>query len=793
MRTPPLLLALVLLAACDGGSGDAAAADAGDAASPPMDGAADAILDAAAADAGREPGEPCQPGGCRRGECVHGVCSTVCAADQDCGDPALVCVARGGAGRCTRRCATGADCDGLVCAVDGPERGFCVAPGPGSPGAACEVREDCTGWICSGGVCLALCQDGTCGPGQACLPLHTQSVCVAAGAGADEAPCAAGADCATGVCRGGRCTAACPAGDCPNDRVCITYDGVRLCERRCADSADCAGTGLCVAAGVERLCVTRGPVAAGGACADDRDCADGHCAAGTCAPPCDASGCAPGRACVADIGGATCRPAGPAPLGGTCAQHGDCATAFCAAGTCSVACADGAPCPAGLRCTRFADGEFCFASCRRDEDCPSPAYCEVDFAEGATCFWRGPGAPGDACAAHRDCASGRCAGVCLEPCPGGRCAAGTRCRDFGTGPFCCAEPLPFGAACDAEDACASGLSCVVGRCLPACGAGCPRGTVCKDGHCHPACAADDDCRPGRRCNYFDLPVPFCEAPGERPAEAPCALSAQCASGLCFDGRCRSPCAAGCEPATACVRLAGGGWCLPAGDAPIGAACAENASCADGICVGRRCAGPCVDGACPADTTCRRLRGGDFCVHPCDPAAQTGCGPGEVCSPQGRCALAGGGAAPGEACERLDDCAEDAAACLDAGEGARCRAPCPVGAAGACPADAACAPIATGWPGACVPAGAAGDLAPCAAHGDCESGWCLTGYLGGRCGRPCDPAQDTCGAGARCVDLARDPLNPFYTCAPRCADAGGCPPGLACRLNPTHGEGAAACY
>jgi hypothetical protein len=315
-------------------------------------------------------GEPCVEGECARGACVHGVCSPLCARDTDCGADER-CVGRGGAGRCSVVCHSAADCaGGLICAVDGPDLGFCVAPGPGMATARCDSREACASWFCTAGQCLGACDESTCPDGFRCLPLHTQSVCTPTGSGLREAPCANGTACASGVCRGGRCSDVCPGVDCGDDRICVRWSTVDLCERRCARSADCGDTGVCLLQGSQRICATRGATSDDRPCATDTDCASGYCGQGTCARQCaaDPNVCPAGSACVTDLSGTVCRPAGPAPVGSRCDRHTACASGVCGAGICTTDCADGAACPVDTHCTAFANGDFCFPDCRVDTD-----------------------------------------------------------------------------------------------------------------------------------------------------------------------------------------------------------------------------------------------------------------------------------------------------------------------------------------------------------------------------------------------------------------------------------------
>ncbi|MGK0359415.1 MAG: hypothetical protein ACI9U2_001717 [Bradymonadia bacterium] len=726
---------------------------------------------------------------CERGDCVHGVCSVICNQTEDC-PPDLACVGRGGAGRCTRQCGSAADCDAdQICAVTGPDLGFCVASGTQPGGEPCTSREDCASWVCADGLCASACDDAACPADQRCLALHTQSICVPVGDAVDEADCVVGADCASGVCRGGRCSTACAGDACGHDRVCVAYATLDLCERRCGSSADCGSTGICQAGG---LCATRGAQADGMPCTDGGVCASGRCQAGQCAAQCEADDCPAARACVTDISGAVCRLAGGTPFGGACGEGAQCASGLCGGGRCTLDCA-GAGCPAGTRCTRFADGQFCFSVCHDDDHCADAARCDSSFAEGPICFWRGATPDADACATDDACASGRCHRErCLARCPLGDCPIGTVCTDFGAADLCAPDPRPRGAACGANDVCEPSTTCSGGRCMPTCDAGCPDNAICVGDACRPTCAADADCGPGLTCNRFDGAAPYCDLQGVSAPGDACARASDCRSGLCFDGQCRATCAGACPEGEGCISLAGGAWCLATGDGVIGDPCVDDGVCRSGLCVGRRCASPCPDGGCPDGARCRALRAGGFCVADCDPVAMLGCGLDEACAPYpaddgGLCVPEDEGFVVGAPCLGEADCTAAAIACRRGTDGQRCRAPCAVNAD--CAAPEICAPMGLDAAyGACLPGGQGGDLAACVHGGECASGWCLAGYLGGRCGRPCD-ADGGCGDAALCVDLARDPTAPFPVCASVC-DAEGCADGLMCRRQI---DGTSACY
>lgn len=229
--------------------------------------------------------------------------------------------------------------------------------------------------------------------------------------GALGASCARGAECASGLCDGGRCTARCDVLDrdtCPGGFYC---DGRGSC-----------GEGRCVAG-------TPGSRRIGNECTRDDQCATLVCAdpgdgtAPRCATPCPAGG---GRGCADDMichattdgcGACLRAPDAAGAFGTGCADDADCASGRCYApgptGVCTAACGPGGRCAPGFEC----DGELC-----------APAG----------------GAVGDSCQTKGDCATGMCghaadgAGLCTRSCESdGDCGEG----------FACAETKNGGGAC----------------------------------------------------------------------------------------------------------------------------------------------------------------------------------------------------------------------------------------------------------------------------------------------------------------------------------------------------------
>ncbi|MCC6746622.1 MAG: hypothetical protein IT371_03125 [Deltaproteobacteria bacterium] len=130
-----------------------------------------------------------------------------------------------------QRCTTNEQCQApAICAADGR----CVAPSELlDEGKSCAGDAACKTKLCgdvgAGKVCLLACEaSASCGEGRLCLPSPVQGsaektlrfVCQKGTPGErflDEA-CAGDAQCASGLCEGGRCTEAC--GTCPEPGLC---------------------------------------------------------------------------------------------------------------------------------------------------------------------------------------------------------------------------------------------------------------------------------------------------------------------------------------------------------------------------------------------------------------------------------------------------------------------------------------------------------------------------------------------------------------------------------------------
>lgn len=327
---------------------------------------------------------------------------------------------------------------------------------------------------------------------------------------------------------------------------------------------------------------------------------------------------------------------------------------------------------------------------------------------------------GEACTGPSLCADGM--GICDEGgtcvrapvrdgrCDTNECAAGLSCFSS-----LCTLPRADGFACDDHEDCASPLLCLGGFC----------GSVAAVGE---SCAVNGECAVDARCSGGT-----CTA---RPA------------GTCADD-------VGCGNLTSCV-MPSVRRCVAL--AASGAACADDASCLDGLAcdpdtlrcgalpaLGQGCMARCAAGLfCEFGTCIAQVGAGSDC-----PFDSTACASGLVCV-SGRC-----GDPPVVATRCADDrlCASGLT-CIDESGGPTCEVPHPLG--GSCGLRTDCVSGLACIAGACAARVASGG--ECFASEDCEAGLaCAYDDAAGihRCTAPpvvAEICSDVCGAASRCLDV-----------------------------------------
>ncbi len=317
----------------------------------------------------------------------------------------------------------------------------------------------------------------------ACPVEPTPDAAVPFDAGVTPISCDGPAACAAhgAVCRAGACEADVPCGDdveCALGERCV---GGQCRFRGCTGNADCASgfcdltTYACAECGSSSQCPAERPVCDVGT----RKCV--LCASTSQCPPPGQPHCSPNGACVACLTDAHC------PSGLVCSSGH-----LCVGVSENAPCPAGTACAAGLVCVNVNASPVCLKSCALYEpDCVSGQICygltyssstslvfEADGPIGV-CFspqagQRGLREPcvrtptGSNCQPNLTCMPesatlALCRAYC-DPLASGTCAVGEVCTRF-VGDFSgreygvCLADTGFGARCDADGTCRTGLSC----------------------------------------------------------------------------------------------------------------------------------------------------------------------------------------------------------------------------------------------------------------------------------------------------------------------------------------------
>jgi hypothetical protein len=604
---------------------------------------------------------------CASGRCVNFVCATAvgfclnvgtpCAVSSDCcsgrcePDIRGVRICQQGTGACKgmgEPCLRAADCCSLYCRPlgDGGGGGAC------DTGQLCEPAGDpCQSDIeCCTNVCSTTCQSISLPSG----PFGPATNCLSAGEVCN--PAVSGGGCCSRNCTfvGGEHTFRCAfSANCKAEgEVCgaSTECCNGVCQF-CLPGGGCADTPLDAGTYIGRCIVTTGCKVAGQPCASAGECCSRLCAdnglgaptcqfLGGCRPACEI--CTEDWQCCASIGGfpMRCLPA-DAPGGGCGSGYG-----FKRCNLIEGPRSPGEVCGAGSP-----TGGCGILPVRPNQhltlcdDCCQPAIADLyrcclhgALADGG-CICVGEG---EACASPADCCSGfcfpapsldggitafRCGGCRLE---GQSCSSNGDCCSGncveGEGGLVCGPAICIGSQLGGP--CNESIPCCSGRCLNGRCASCiPRGE---------SCAQD----PNACCEGICVSVDgssICEA---CQVTGSCTVNAQCCSGACVAGQCRS-CGAmgdscgdgglGCCPGLPCDN----GRCASCIATGSPTQCASNRDCCSGRCVSGSCAPCAVDGQ-PCTV------GGDCCSGRCEPGpdgglACTSCGViGAVCQVNGDC-------------------------------------------------------------------------------------------------------------------------------------------------------------
>lgn len=438
--------------------------------------------------------------------------------------------------------------------------------------------------------------------------------------------------CNTGWCTDGVCCEVQSCGTCQRcDDGTANGSGTCTTVMNAEDPNSCSGANACDAAGVCKK--KNGQTCVAGSECLSGNCIDGYCCVDTCTTPCrscaNVSGtCTTVVSSVDDNfcnGVNTCDASGVCKkkTGQTCAGPNECASGFCADGTCCQnACTT--PCRS---CANAAGTCTNVVASQDDNNCNGTSSCDA----AGVCKKEN----GQVCTVGGECLSGNCidntccADTCTTPCRSCANASGTcttvisntddnNCNGTSScdGAGVCKKEN--GQACGAAAECLSG-NCVDGTC---CADGCT--TPCRScanaaGTCTTLVTSGDD----NTCSGNNT----CDASGACKLDLgqACTGATQCASGFCVDGTC---CANACTtPCRSCANAAGSCTTLVTNQTDDN--CSTPNSC-DGTATCKKAAGQ----SCTTATECASgiCKDGTCCTSACTGSCQSCANPSGTCNP-----------------------------------------------------------------------------------------------------------------------------------------------------------------
>lgn len=437
--------------------------------------------------------------------------------------------------------------------------------------------------------------------------------------------------------------------------------------------------------------------------------------------------------------------------------------------------------PQGISQTLSADDQkvICFLNpaggkytCKTDADCPYVV--SHSYKTGQESY-----------TAKMVCKSGGCVWGDLQQAPkapiGGNCTSNEQCQtdlfcqSFGPQAYCAkycnvdVKNCPSGFTCYGYKTSSNGL----GACLPGQGGGQGKATgsactssnecaslMCLQGVCRTPCTSSDA---GTKCNMaieVCQPVPGTNggvcmpkgtASGKKPLESECSGPEECDSNLCMKDDLMAQ-------VGHCRQI-----CTGPNTCPFNFKCVQQAEGYQGCLPGNETlptGSPCVyTKDCDVGPCIPGKSGGTFCTAPCKLEDASSCPCGLQCetTAQGPRCFVG----------KPVKCLDIDAPCGDAGEcasgicqGESCRRPCNVlgdPAQSGCAPDEGCVRLAPGSAdGMCWPRGTGAAGAPCTDDKLCQGLFCASDVAAAgalRCMKPCAPGSTSCGQGNTCAGLS----------------------------------------
>ncbi|KAL9933953.1 hypothetical protein V8E36_007035 [Tilletia maclaganii] len=452
-------------------------------------------------------------------------------------------------------------------------------------------------------------------------------------------PCFEKNNCGSRICKsGGTCDYAGTLGRCDRDSDCIGWldSSTKCTDKRCKirQGSACTSSNQCITGSCKNnVCRAASPLPPNSPCGINSECRSGTCATSAI------------DKCTNPDGTATQCPYSPGnkyctryPLGGSCANNGECAQGLCKSGTCSASqdgdacktqsqCTGNAVCGSNGKCTTpssatlypnaqcSSNGQCISGQCTRDQ--LQKPYYGVNAGtlynqDPPRCDYLNNGQSG--CRTFKDCTTGLCDnGTCQLGDDGDRCQVSYNCQNLcGLDGKCFSPSNP--PRQDKNEPCKTNSQCLSGKCV-----------IQYDSVARPDLSSSDPDA------YASVTDSLCQGSDLNGA---CNVSADCAEGSCQDGVCATlPLGEPCNAGTQCQTQQCGfpndfsteGTCELAG---FFVPCSTDDTCYSDNCINVQCPNT-KDPSCRTDV-CAAIPLGGTCRRTLD------CADAQVCSDDKLC-------------------------------------------------------------------------------------------------------------------------------------------------------------